>query len=47
MSYLSSSPNCDEATVDYIMVKYEATNATASTGEYRLGTSIASGNQNP
>ena len=37
---LISSSNCDDKTVDYIIVKYEATNMTSGTGNSRLGTVV-------
>ena len=42
LSSLISFSNCDYKTVDYIIVKYEATNMTSGTGNYRTGTDIDS-----
>ena len=42
LSYLISFPNCYKITVDYIIVKYEATNMNYGTGNYIAGTAIDS-----
>ena len=42
LSYLISFSDFDETTVDYIIVKYEATNMTSVTGNYISGTAIDS-----
>ena len=42
LSSLISFSNCDDTTVDYIMVKYEATNMTSGAGNSRSGTAIDS-----
>ena len=42
MSSLNSFPNCDDTTVDYIIVNYEDTNMTSGTGNSRSGNSIDS-----
>ena len=39
---LISFSNCDNTTVDYIIVKYEATNMTSGAGNSRSGTAIDS-----
>ena len=42
LSPLSSFSNCDEITIDYIMVNYEAINLMGGTGKSILGNDIAS-----
>ena len=42
LSILRFFSNCDETTMDYIMVIYEATNVMDSTGNSRTGNDIAS-----
>ena len=42
LSSLIIFTNCDDATVYYIIVKYEATNMTSVTGKYISGTAINS-----
>ena len=42
LSYLISISNFDDTTLDYIIVKYEATNMTSGTGNYISGTAIDS-----
>ena len=44
LSSLISFPNCDGTTVDYSIVKNEATNMTSGTGNSRSGTDIDSEN---
>ena len=44
LPYLISFSNCDNTTVDSIIVKYEATNMTSVTGNSRSRTSIDSEN---
>ena len=39
---LISFSNCDDTTVDYIIVKYEATNMNSVTGNFISGTDIDS-----
>ena len=40
LSSLISFSNCYDTTVDYIIVKYEASNMTSGTGNYISGASI-------
>ena len=42
LSPLITFPNCDNTTVDYIIVTSEATNMNSGTGNYRSGTDIDS-----
>ena len=42
LSYLISFSNCDNTTVDYIIVHYEATHLTSDTGNSKSGTDIYS-----
>ena len=42
LSSLISFSNCDNTTVDYIIVQYEATNMTSGRGNSRSGTTIDS-----
>ena len=44
LSYLRSFSNIDETTIDYIMVKYEATNMMDGTGNSISGNYISSEN---